>query len=140
MLGDKISDALDKLPEGPVGFTGDGKVAGMIVDVLRDTYGSYMPTQPTDVEIQSVSEAPRGIMYKINVTGAVRKVSEVRAMTEALPGKLNFATDDVEVKSVSKITDRPLRNTYQITILVKDKELLRGLKNKGSNLMDRIRR
>lgn len=121
MPGDKVSDALDKIPDGPVGFGGQGKVAGMIADVLRDTYGSYMPTQPSDVEIQEVQRVGNGVRYTINTTGMIRKVSEVRAMCEAIPGKINFATDDVNIESVEKINDRPLRKTYQVKLLVKDR-------------------
>lgn len=130
MPGKKISDALDKIPEGPVGFAGKGKVTGMIADVLRDTYGSYMPSQPSDVEIQDVQKTADGVRYTVNVTGFVRKMSEVRAMTEALPGKINFATDDVIVESVDVINDRPLRKTFQIDILVKDKGLLKKFRRR----------
>lgn len=137
MAGDHISDALDKLPEGPSGYAGGGKVAGYVADLVRDTFGSYMPTQPSDVEIADVTPTGNGARYVVNVTGFIRKMSEQRAIQEALPGKINMATDEVHVESVEKISDREVRNTWQVTLKVNPKDTFLDRDREG---VSRLRR
>lgn len=119
---DRLSRILDRIPEGPVGYGGNGKLAGMMGDVVRDTFESYSPTQPTDAEIVKSERLEDGkTRYIVNVTGWFEKVSEVRSMDEVLPGKINFPTDDVEIENLEVLDDRPLRKTHQVTLTTEPK-------------------
>lgn len=117
MAGERIGNALDKIPEGPLGYLGEGDGIGMVGAVIRTGLESYLPEMRTDVEIANTETVPEGTKYIVNVTGAFRNVSELRAKLEPVPSIINVK--EAEITDIEALQDRAVFKTYQITVLVR---------------------
>jgi hypothetical protein len=94
-----------------------GVVQAAISIVLERTVGIPFGA---DTEMVDTTITNEGTVYTVNVDSPFENMAQAKAYFEANTGFTALLTDLLEVRSVSLIKTRPLRDTYQIEILVED--------------------
>lgn len=110
-----------RVPQFPQRNFGGGVTVGTlqaaISVVLEETLGIPFGS---DTEIVNTSQRGNGVLYTVNVDAPFQNMAQAKAFFEANTGFLSLLTDELQVDSVSVLKTRPLRDTYQVEILVED--------------------
>lgn len=99
------------------GAIGVGLVEAGIAVVLESTLGIPFGS---DVEVPSTRSTSRGTIYTVNVDAPTENMARARAFLEANTGFTSVLTDLYDVDNVEVLRKRPLRDTYQVELLVED--------------------
>lgn len=100
---------------------GGGTMAGLleagIAIVLEDTVG--VPFGASS-EIVDTEPASNGTIYTVNVNAPTKNMAEARAFLESSTGFASVLTDIVDVEEAEVLNVRPLRDTYQVKVRIRD--------------------
>lgn len=110
-----------RLPQFPQRNFGGGITVGVVQAaisiVLERTVGIPFGA---DTEIVDTEPASNGTLYTVNVDSPFENMAQAKAYFEANTGFTSLLTDLLEVRNVEVLKTRPLRDTYQVEILVED--------------------
>lgn len=94
-----------------------GTVEAAVALVLKETIGIPFGS---DVEIVDTEPAQGGVIYTVNVDAPFQNMAQAQAFFESGTGFTSLLTDQIDVQSAEVLRTRPLRDTYQVEILVED--------------------
>lgn len=97
------------------GGIGVGLVQAGVAVVLEETLGLPFGS---DVEVTDTRQSGRGTIYSINVDAPTENMARARSFLEANTGFTSILTNEFDVSNVEIISHRPLRDTYQMEVLV----------------------
>lgn len=111
----------EKVPKIPNRNIGGGVAAGTIQSaiaiILEETVGVPFGGSTEVTEVDSVQG---GNVYTVNVDAPTENMSKAKAFFQANTGFTSLLTDLIQVDNVEVLRTRPLRDTYQVKILVED--------------------
>lgn len=96
---------------------GAGVVEAGIAIVLEETVGIPFGS---DVEVVDTEGVEGGTLYTVNVDAPLENMARARGFFEATTGFTSLLTDVWMVENVEVLRTRPLRDTYQIEVMVRD--------------------
>jgi hypothetical protein len=92
-------------------------VAAAIATILDDAVGVPFGASSDTVSAEPVSN---GMRYIVDVNAPFDEMANARASIDTGTGFTSFVIDDIEVKNIRKVRTRPLRDTYRVTLVVRD--------------------
>lgn len=130
-VSDRVSDGSSELRNKPGGalrrriprfsnrnFGGGiaiGLVEAGVAMVLQRTVGIPFGSE---TEVSDARTTNRGTVYTVNVDAPTENMARARAFLEANTGFASVLTDLFDVDNVEVLRHRPVRDTYQVEILV----------------------
>jgi len=94
-----------------------GTVQAGISIILEETVGVPFGGE---TEITDAEPVQGGTLYTVNVNSPFENMARAKAFFEANTGFASLLTDLLEVEDVEVLRTRPLRDTYQVKVLVHD--------------------
>jgi len=148
MVGERISNMLDREPvlrkaessiEGPLRNLRsniDGSIEGIVPRVPNRNIGGgvgvgfleaavaavideYVPLA-AEADVVNVESTDMGMEYTVNVNAPFENMARARAFIDSGTGFTTILTDELDVQDVEVLKTRPLRDTYQIKLLIQD--------------------
>lgn len=99
------------------GGLGVGAIEAGISLILKRTLGLPFGS---DVEIVDSQAMDGGTLYTVDVDAPFENMAQAQAFFEANTGFTSLLTDLINVRGVTVMKTRPIRDTYQIEIMVED--------------------
>lgn len=115
------SDAIERtVPDLENRNIGGGTLAGTgmagISVILQDTLGIPFGASSDIIDVEPVDD---GQLYTVNVNAPTRVMADARATIDSTTGFTYLITDSVEIRSVEKLDERMVRDTWQIKLVVR---------------------
>lgn len=101
------------LVDGQLFAIATAAVAEVINSGLRVPFGA-------DSQIHDSETLSDGVRYYVDVNAPFKSTAEGRATIDSGTGFTSFFVDDIEVEDVKRINTRPGRDTYRVTLVVRD--------------------
>jgi len=122
-IRDKLENATDSIPKGPLGKVGEGNLAGaagylavesgeiVAIPVPGATRPGFKYVSHSLVETQDNTQR-----YNIVVHAISKDVAEFAVQYKAAPSNVDFLTSDLEMVSTEMVNEKPTYSTYRITV------------------------
>jgi hypothetical protein len=111
----------ERVPEIPKrnfgGGIGAGFVEAGIAVVLEDVIGVPFGA---DTDVVGIEKTEEGMHYTVNVNAPLENMAKARAFIDSGTGFTGILTDVYDVRDVEVLKTRPLRDTYQVELMIKD--------------------
>lgn len=116
------SEAVEKIaPQLENRNAGGGTMAGTalagIAVLLEDTVGVPFGGSSDIINVESVSG---GKLYTVNVNAPTGVMANAKATIDSTTGFTYVLTDEIEIRSMEKLDERVLRDTWEVKLLVKN--------------------
>lgn len=101
------------------GGIGAGIVGAAVATILDDTVGIPFGGSADVVDVQPAEDGT-GTLYRVNVNAPTENMAKARGFIDAGTGFSSVLTDVLDVQDVEVIGTRTLRDTYQVTLKIRD--------------------
>lgn len=125
---EKFENATDKIPDGPLGRAGDGKVTGAVGYYAISTgQVAVLPVpgirQPGYNVISHGSEVfENHVRHTVRIEAASKHVAEFASeYAVAAPSNIDYVTSEMETVSIEQIKERPTFSTWEVVVDVADR-------------------
>jgi hypothetical protein len=119
---DRLEEAGNNLPEGPLGKVGSGDAVGaagyLAVESTRP-FIEFVPgiKQPGyQVHAHGTETISEGTRHRLTVSAVSRNVAEFVAEYTAVPSNIDYFTTDTEISDVEVVEERRTYSTWKVTV------------------------
>lgn len=121
-----IEKGTSSVPRGPLGFLGKGNAVGAVNYFVVSAINGVIPIDGLEVgfniESHSVDRSGDEDVHTFVVNSANKDVARFAAKFKAAPSNIDFTLQDTEVESVEALEERSTFTTWEIIVLVEERE------------------
>lgn len=112
---------MENVPEFEERNMGGGLIIGTALAgigvIIEDAVGVPFGASSDIIDTEPVDG---GVRYTVNVNAPTRAMADSRAAIDSTTGFSSFITDGIEIEDIELMKKRFARDTYQVTLTVKD--------------------
>lgn len=119
-----LEKATQKVPEGPLGFAGEGNGTGAALFAVSEVIGFFIPGSTLDpgfrIQSHSIDEVRGKEVHTFRVSAYFEQTARFSSQFNSAPSNIDFFIRDIDVTSVEKVEDRATVGTWEIVVEVQN--------------------
>lgn len=121
-IRDKQEAATDKIPNGPLGLAGGGKLLGAVGFAGASLANGLIPFSDMDIGYRirshNINRKEGETVHTMEINAFSKDTAKFVAKSKASPSNIEFFSNKTEIKNVEQVQERKGSSTWRVKVVV----------------------